>query len=253
MSQVSLAGALGCSQSKINKIETKTTRIRKRDLERLVAVLDVPHEDAERLWTLHGLASLKEDDWPEPKLRRLHGAERSAVRIRGLHLEAIPGPLRCAPYVVRRAAELGPTNQEQLNALVAAREFRVEALTQNPGCRFDYLVSESALRRLAGHGRAATLEQLDSLPDLMAHHEHLTVRVLPYDAVAVVGTTEYTIAHMAEGDQDFVCVEDPYQPRYLTKPAQIAPFAELFDRLWAVALTRDDTVKFIERLRREEG
>lgn len=245
------AAFLGCTQSKIAKIERANTDVKPHDLERLLQLYR-PSGAQER--KIKALAAL-----PGPGLtavsRRPHAAyvrlldkEPRASVILALHSERIPCPLQSETYrftQYQRADDPTP-----LVRLLLDRAHRAEVFTDpDRSTRYQVLLSESALHRLPG-GRtpARVVDQATYLLELMERYARLSLQIVPFTADIPFMDADFTVLKFLEPNENFAYVDTSVDAQLIEGKQRVADREKYWHLVHREALSTEDTVEFLRTL-----
>ncbi len=183
-----LARRLGWPASKVSKLQNGQQMPTVADVTAWAAGCGQP-EAAAALLDLLAQAEAVHWQWRH-RLRRGHAALqqdldqeiRQAQLVRVVEVAVIPGLLQTPEYarhVLAMSARLNQTSLDEVEPAVAARIRRQEAL-YDPARQFEFLMTESILRRRIGspHVMTAQLDRLITLSGLA----NITLGVIPDDA-----------------------------------------------------------------------
>ncbi|MBT8227005.1 MAG: helix-turn-helix domain-containing protein [Dactylosporangium sp.] len=187
-----IATELGCSESKIYKIEAGDVGMGRSDLLVMLGRYGVAEEQhRETLLSLQKQG--KERGWwaqygqlPGPYSMFI-GLESAAVAIRNFELAVMPGLLQTEAYT--RALFIQQRlndSTEELDRRVKVRLARQAALADDPPLQLWAIIDESALHRRVG-GAAVMRNQLAHLIT-MSEHKNINIQVLPFSEGAHPGT-----------------------------------------------------------------
>ncbi|HEX8866034.1 MAG TPA: Scr1 family TA system antitoxin-like transcriptional regulator, partial [Lentzea sp.] len=181
MSQARLGKLICGSQAKINRIEHGLTGTKIDDLRAIVAALGITPEVAAEMEALAASAP-RQRQWhgviPQ-HVRRYLEAEREAKLIRGVHGDRIPGVLQSEQYMFLQA---GIRNPAQLTDRIRARLERKQLFDQPGGPRFQYLLSESSVRRRVHGSVPVALDQIAELLRIDERYPEVSIRILTFGA-----------------------------------------------------------------------
>lgn len=184
---------LGCSESKIRKIESGVVGVARMEL---LAVLDLYGVTAEaaRASLLDLAGQGKQRGWwagygrlPNPYTLYL-GLESAATAVRSFELAVVPGMFQTEEYArAVNAAALPGTPEEEVERRVKVRLARQEQrlVADNP-LEYWAILDEAAVRRVMG-GPAVMRAQLDRLLEL-GELPQVTVQILPFAHGGHAGT-----------------------------------------------------------------
>jgi transcriptional regulator with XRE-family HTH domain len=248
--------AIRGSHSKISRLECGKARFKLRDVKDLLSLYGV-RDEAERaeILTMAELANRPPwwsdygdiiPDWFEAYL----GFEEAASLIRGYEAQFIPGLLQTADYAAA-VIRLGHENATaaEIDQRVELRLQRQQVLHRPDPVRLWVIVDEAVLRRQVG-SRDTMRTQLRHLVDV-ASLPHVTVQLLSFRAgghvaaggpVSIVRFRENLIA-------DVVYLEHLATADYYDKPASIARYWDVMNRLSVQAEQPDATLEMLAQIR----
>jgi transcriptional regulator with XRE-family HTH domain len=256
MTAAEAGSAIRGSHSKISRLEGGKTRFKLRDVDDLLTCYGIG-DDAERA-EIRAMAELANRPawwsayadvipaWFEAYL----GFEQAAVLIRGYEPQFIPGLLQTADYA---AAVLrldhrdgGPADVSQR---VDLRMRRQQVLYRPAPVKLWVVMDEAVLRRPVG-GADTMRAQLRHLVSVAAL-PHVTVQLLPFRAgghLAAGGPV--SIARFRENHiPDIVYLEHLATADYYDKPANVAPYLDVMNRLSVQAERPDTTLRLLDQIR----
>jgi len=188
-----VAEVLGCSASKVSRLETGKGVPKASDVRQLIRLYGAPAED-ERDTLLQLVRDSRAEGWwttyidgVQPERFFLDAAERylaletDAVALRSFDFGTLHGLLQTPDYTrAVLSAQLPHHSAQQIEQLVELRLRRQERLHADDPLRFTAVVDESVLLRVVGDPgvMAAQLRHLVDLVD----SPHVVVRVLPFTA-----------------------------------------------------------------------
>ena len=187
-----IATEIGCSPSKIYKIEAGDVGMGRSDLLVMLGLYGVTDEQhRETLLSLQKQG--KERGWwaqygqlPGPYSMFI-GLESAAIAIRNFELAVMPGLLQTEAYTRALFTQQRLNDSaDELNRRVKVRLARQAALTEDPPLQLWAIIDESAL-----HRRIGSVEIMrDQLTHLiaMSSHGNINIQVLPYSEGAHPGT-----------------------------------------------------------------
>lgn len=165
--------------------------------------------------------------------------ERGARLIRNFQPTVVPGLLQTADYA-RSVLTLGHT--VDVPAAVNARQQR-QQLLHEPGRTFEFVIAESALRRLPGvASMAGQVDRIKSLATVQA----VAVAVLPAEALPLIPWHAFVLVYPVDA-APFVKLELFHGPQRITDPGSVATYIEVWERLWAAAVHGDEARKLLTR------
>jgi transcriptional regulator with XRE-family HTH domain len=243
-----VAVALECSDSKVSRIETGQVSATPRDVRDVLELYKVDRDHREAL--IQFARQARQRGWwqaySDTPVVPLVGLETAAESIQQYEARVVPGLLQTQSYAEAIIRALRPDlSPQQTNRWVELRMARQQLLRQADPPEIAVVLEEYVLRRPVG-GREAMREQLLLLAQA-ATLPALTLQVLPLaigQHAAISGS--FAILGFAESDgPDVVYLEHARGDLYLDSTEQVRRYADAFERLRAVALTREDSVAFL--------
>ena len=188
-----VAVRLGCSASKISRLETGKGIPKPADVRRLVEIYGVT-ADTERDMLLRLVRESRTEGWWQPytdgvaperffldEPGRYAALETDAVALRSFDFGTLHGLLQTADYArAVLSAQLPHHSSHEIGQLVELRRRRQDRLDGADPLRLTAVIDESVLHREVG-GPDVMAAQMRHLLDLMAL-PHVVVRVLPFTA-----------------------------------------------------------------------
>jgi transcriptional regulator with XRE-family HTH domain len=247
-----LGRRIAISQSKVSRIESGTVLPSLPEVVAWSAAVEAAEDVRDRLASLTRSAHHEARSW-RGLLERGHvqgeigRREALATRIRTYQHSVVPGLLQTAEYA-RRVFSLFqvPYPDDELAAAVSARLERQRAVYE-PDRRFDFLISEAALRWRPGPARLllAQLDRLQSISTL----DNVSLGLIPHDAEALTTPSHsFVIYDGHEEDDRLVTVEMVHRPVEVTDPGDV----ELYENRWALlrrmAFFDDEAREFLDAL-----
>ena len=251
MTQQQVAEVLGCTQGKVNKIESGAVGVKLGDVRSMLNAFGINGEEADTLMNLARAAAGQRGHWSGYRsvvphwFRTFTDLEPAAAEILTWHGERIPGPLQSEHYMLKQFGEARATD---VTALVRNRLERKQVfeLKRPPYCRF--ILGEAAFRRMpGGPNPAVALDQVEHLLSL-EKHPRVYVHVLPFGARLAAVPNDFTIMRFSDATKDFVFVEHAAGGIYIDDEADFELFVDAWDRLRGAALERTETAEFLEKL-----
>jgi transcriptional regulator with XRE-family HTH domain len=254
LTQKDVADALDWSPSKLIRIENGTVGISITDLKALL--LNYKVTDESRVDELVAMARAgKEPAWwheyrdyfPQQFLTFL-GLESSAVRLRQAQCLGVPGILQTRDYAHAMVVSRGVAEPERIERGVAVRLQR-QKLLEPGGPESFFVLDESVLRRQIG-SREVMREQLIRLKELAAL-PNVTIQMVPFTAGWHRGLqSSFEIFEMSEEEDDYALIlEQPLKDVVIEDSSEeTRQYVMIFRDLLKVALTEDETVKFIDKI-----
>jgi len=245
--QVEAAEALGCSQPKINHLESGRTQ---QQPEQVAILLKRYGAGAEHIDRMASLASRADQGtWWAPFGDALPDWFKTFVGLEGLATSAfayrslvVPGQLQTAEYAA--ALLIGNLRVAPMDAphVIAARMARQRLIGPNP-LRLRAVVEQHVLDRLVG-GPLVMRAQLEHLLTSM-RLDHVDLRVMPVEVAVHDGLDGDFLLLDFEQAQGIGYVEYPNGALYVQDQDHVAAFRMAADRLCAAALSGSESADLI--------
>lgn len=261
LSQAALAALLGCTQSKIQKIEAADVKIEPEDVERLIKLLGVESATARRMRELVALNAVGEPWSGERALiphyaRKYLELEQSATEILSWHEMRIPGPLQSMHFMLRQFNTAGKVD---VAPYMRNRERRRKLLHQPQLQRYHCVLAEEALRRAAcGLGRDTARDQIDYLlavndPTDPRHlaDARTSIFLLPAEAAVPYLDNDFSLLRFADPGHSVVYIEHVAGAQYLDSASAVDKAGAAWQALARAALDRENTQELLLKLRGE--
>jgi transcriptional regulator with XRE-family HTH domain len=251
LTQQQVAGVLGCTQGKVNKIESGAVGVKLGDVRTMLEAYGVDGEEADTLVGLARAAAGQRGHWSGYRsvvphwFRTFTDLEPAAAEIMTWHGERIPGPLQSEHYMLKQFTEFGATD---VTSLVRNRLDRKAVFDQQQPPYYRFIISEAALRRApGGDAPAVMLDQVEHLMELDAR-PRVYVHVLPFDARLAAVPNDFTIMRFPDRTRDFAYLEHPAGGHYIDDAKDFQLFVDAWDRLRGAALERQETHEFLRTM-----
>jgi len=250
-----VAERLLCSTSKVSRMETGQRGATQRDVRDLCTLYGITDAaECERLMTL--AKEGKQQAWWQPydlPYATYVGLEAAAATIKDYDSGVVPGLLQTPDYTRARHEGYMP----RLGA--AEIERRVEVTTTRQGVlaaehapHFWSILDEAVLHRVVGDP-GIMRAQLDRLIEASSK-PGVTIQVIPYTVgVHPALDSVFTIVEFDGGVPGVVYVEGLVGSIYLERPEDLNRYLQVFDRLSTVALSPEDSVALIQKVRTEHA
>jgi transcriptional regulator with XRE-family HTH domain len=246
-----VAERLGCSPSKVSRIETGHTGAAPRDVHDMLDIYGVP--DSVKAELVQIAREAKQKGWWHPYSTILTsayvGLEAAARSIRTYEQQVVPGLLQSEAYAIAmiRAARLGDT-AEEIEQRVHVRMARQSLLTQDDPIDLRVVLDEAVLSRPVG-GDAVMRDQLMRLIEA-ARKPNVTIQILPFAAGQHAGMDgTFAILEFEEDeDADVVFAENATGGLFLEKAEELRKYDSVFETIRATALDPEESIEMIEML-----
>jgi transcriptional regulator with XRE-family HTH domain len=246
-----VAERLGCSPSKVSRIETGRTAAALHDVADMLRIYGVPKSVMEHIVQI--ARDAKEKGWWAPFSTVLTsvyvGLESAARSIRTYEQQVVPGLLQSEEYVIAmiRAARSGDTDLE-IEQRVHVRMARQSLLTQDDPIDLRVVLDEAVLSRPVG-GDGVMRDQLIRLIEA-ARLPNVTIQILPFAAGPHAGMDgPFAILEFEEDeDADVVFAENATGGLFLEKAEELRKYRSIFETIRATALDPEESIEMIEML-----
>jgi transcriptional regulator with XRE-family HTH domain len=251
LTQQDVAKLLGCTQGKINKIESGAVAVKTHDLDMML--------DAYRVG--HGLASLMRELAISAEARSHWSGYRSAVpqwfraftdlepaasEILSWHGERIPGALQSEHYMLTQFTE---ARAGDVTALVRNRLERKRVFDLKPPPSYRFILGAGTFRRMpGGNNPGVGLDQAQHLVELADSYPKVSIHVLPFDAKLPYVPNDFTIMRFTDGTKDCVFVEHVAGCVKLDDEDDFDQFVEAWDQLRGSAMQKKASVEYLRDL-----
>ena len=249
-----VADRLGCSPSKVSRIETGHTSATPRDVKDMLDIYGVDGRVSDELVQIAREARQK--GWWHPFSMVLTGAyvglEAAARSVRAYEQQVVPGLLQTDKYAIAmiRAARLGDSEQE-IEQRVRVRMARQALLIQDDPIELWVVLDEAVVSRPVG-GDEVMREQLLRLAE-MAELPNVTLQILPFAAGPHAGMDgTFSILDFPDAeDPDVVFVENATGGLFLEKVDELRKYNSIFESIRSTALTPEESRNKIGMLAEE--
>ncbi|MCU7729770.1 helix-turn-helix domain-containing protein [Actinoplanes sp. KI2] len=246
-----VADRIGCSPSKVSRIETGHTSASPSDVKNILDIYGV--DDAIKAELVHIAGEARQKGWWHPYSTVLTsayvGLEAAARSIWAYEQHVVPGLLQSEEYAIAliRGARLDDTEQE-IEQRVRVRMQRQALLIQDDPIDLRVVLDEAVLSRPVG-GELVMLDQMKRLIDV-ARLPNVALQILPFAAGAHAGMDgSFVILEFEEeGDADVVFIDNATGGLFLEKAEELSKYVPIFDTVRAAALPPEESIEMIETL-----
>jgi transcriptional regulator with XRE-family HTH domain len=257
LSQMQMAAVLGCSESKIYKIEAGDVSISRGDLLLMLSEYKIPEDDPRRATSFDLQSQGRQRGWwakygTIPANYSMYvGLEAAATEIRAFELAIVPGLLQTADYARAITAAAFPEQPDEVERRVELRIARQACLTEEPRVRFWAIVDEAVIHRRTG-GDAVMRAQLRHLVEV-SRRPNVTIQVLPFSQGWHPGTTgSFSILEFPDGVHSPVAyIESPAGEMYLEREEEVRRASLTYTHLQTVALSAGKSRDLMAALARQ--
>jgi len=249
-----VAERLGCSASKVSRIETGHTSATPRDVQDMLDIYGVNGVELDELVQISREARQK--GWWHPFSTVLTGAfvglEAAASSIYAYEQQVVPGLLQTDKYAVAmiRAARLGDSDR-QIQQRVRVRMARQALLIQDDPIDLWVVLDEAVVSRPVG-GDEVMRDQLLRLVEA-SELPNVTIQILPFEAGAHAGMDgTFAILDFPDAeDPNVVFVENATGGLFLEKSDELRKYNQIFETIRSAALTPEESRTMIAMLAEE--
>jgi transcriptional regulator with XRE-family HTH domain len=255
-----VADRLNWSASKVSRYELARTGLKPDEVRKLLGLYGVDSAREEQLLALAHEATEKgwweafSDDLPE-EYAELIGLEDEAASMLAWQIECVPGLLQTGEYArqvnsgYREVSAMPPAKMERR---VQARIMRQKVLTRDRPLELSAVIDESALlRELADppvmHDQLQHLARASQMPNVR-------VRILPLGGSHPVIISSFAILQFDKARDttmpDVAYAEHLVSSLYFEGETDIYLYKEAFERLFAAALSEEESVALITDIAR---
>jgi transcriptional regulator with XRE-family HTH domain len=249
-----VADRLGCSASKISRIETGHTSATPRDVQDMLDIYGVHGTESKELVEIAREARLK--GWWHPYSAVLTGAyvglEAAAQSIRTYEQQVVPGLLQSEEYAVAMIRAARPDiSSDEFARRVHVRMARQSLLIQDDPIDLWVVLDEAVVSRPVG-GDAVMRDQLKRLVEA-ADMPNVTIQILPFAAGAHAGMDgTFAILDFPEvEDPNVVFAENATGGLFLEKNDELTKYVRIFENLRSTALPPEASQAMIAKLAEE--
>jgi transcriptional regulator with XRE-family HTH domain len=235
-----LAKRIGRSRADVSRLENGYV-INQADVINILDVCGVDGDEWTKIITIAREAG--EEGWWESykhmgdRQAMFANLEAGATTIRDYQQIYVPGLLQTPEYARARTnpeTTLEELSKDTVDGVVAGRLMRQRMFRRPGGPDYEAIIDELAIRRLSVPPDVMK-KTLLHVTTLVNDSPKITLRVLPIDARIdgyATPPTSFTIYTFADPDDPVVvAVVTITAEFFLTEPADVAPYLELFDRL----------------------
>jgi len=246
-----VADRLGCSTSKVSRIETGHTSASPSDVQHILDIYGV--EASIKAELVQIAREARQKGWWHPYSTVLAsayvGLETAARSIRAYEQQVVPGLLQSEEYAIAliRGARQDYPDQE-IEQRVRVRMQRQALLIQDDPIDLRVVLDEAVLSRPVG-GDGVMRDQFMRLVEV-ARLPNVMLQILPFAAGAHAGMdgTFVILEFEEEGDADVVFIDNATGGLFLEKAEELSKYVSIFDIVRASALPPEESIEMIETL-----
>jgi transcriptional regulator with XRE-family HTH domain len=249
-----VAKVIGCSVSKIGRIERGDVSVSPQDLRALLDHFEVPSDERAEIEQLSREARKRRPRTPygsviPDKFRKFFHLEETASEIQSYDGELVHGLAQTEAYA-RAVTVATPLHRPMdVDRLIQARMARQQRLTSAEPPRLWLVLSEGAIRRVVG-GPEVMREQLGKLVEL-SQLAHVTIQVVPFDRGAHAATGLPFIILTRPMAQRLVYLENVTDAQFVDDPDRVAAYELVFRHVLTSALSPAESVTMIDSVAEE--
>ena len=251
-----LARLVGISQSKVSRIEAATAQPSIAEITAWTRATGATDETERLLATLADAARTEIDTWQAALEGRhqlqdeMREREAAAVLTRTFQPAIVPGLLQTPAYAQRAFSMFkSSAPQTSVAAAVAARMDRQLALHE-AGKKFDFLITEAALRWRPGPPRLL-VAQLDRIA-MVSTLDNVSIGIIPFATEAeTVYAHGFVILEEDDDSSPFVLVEVDHAWLTVTARDSVALYQNRWSSLRKAAVFGDEARTFLDGLSAE--
>jgi transcriptional regulator with XRE-family HTH domain len=246
------------SRTKITRLENAQIRPDLVEIMNLLDALDVTGSEYDRICQLAREAGQK--GWWDrygvsmgPRQKLYADLEYSAATVRAYNQTAMPAILQ-APAFISALVDLDKC-QGKLDyvpeRMAEARMRRQHELLRPDGPSYEIILDECVIQRLAVPP-LAMVNQLRHMVDVVSMVDRISVRVLLHNTRIPGGflakSSFYLYTFSEPGDSPLAVVDTVTTDLIVTQRNEVAQYTRMYDRVRDAALSRDDSITFLERV-----
>jgi transcriptional regulator with XRE-family HTH domain len=255
-----VAEHIGCSTSKISRLETGQIGSSPHDVREILALFSVGEATVGEL--VEVAKETRQRGWWQRQGTVLTSEfvafEQAASLIRSYEAQCVPGLLQIEEYarhlLVGGGGDLlaGAGDLAHIESRLRVRMRRSALLSQDEPLQFWCVVDEVALLRPVG-GAIVMRRQIDHLV-AMSEMDNVTLQILPLRVGAHPGMEgSFAVLRFThQSDPDVVYVTTATGGSFHEKPEQVARHLQVFELLTSIALTPEDSIRFMLSMRKEQ-
>jgi transcriptional regulator with XRE-family HTH domain len=257
LDQPQVAEVIANHQARVSRIESGHVIARPIEIRVMLDAYGV--DDPEVRGRLEKLAKdANRRGWWEPYAEHLRpgylahiALEEDATHIRNWNVSVVPGLLQTVAYA-KEVFRMGPLKvaPERVGAFVDVRMRRQSKVAEG-GALCDFIVWEPVIVHPLSSVDVHR-EQLSALLEA-GQRENVTVRVLPFNAAMIAGSASFaSFGFGSEPAVEAVTVEHLGGTLVLEGPDDVVDYARILDTLRSVAMTPDESARFIRTTLRSD-
>ncbi len=242
---------IGISESQLSRVENGKRLPSPEDVSALLVIYGVTGEDRLELLTLAKRAS-QPGFWQrqgsfEARFTTLRLLESRATSLVNFEPLLIPGLLQTMPYAQALVREVGLfREQEEVDNRVIGRIHRQAVLRKRYPLQLLAIITETALRPLIG-GKEVMRDQLRYLSEV-AERPNVTLRIVPTCTGAHPGLDGAFVRLRFNDRPSVVFLPNRVSSLFLEDPAEVSAYDQSIDGLLNVAISEEDSLRFVAEM-----
>jgi transcriptional regulator with XRE-family HTH domain len=253
LTQGAVAGRMGWSMSKVQRIEAGENAVSGTDLRALLNLYGVTDPEEIELLSEEARISRRQRWWAKPEFRdhltpamlQLAQFESEAVAIRTFQPVLVSGPFQTpayAEFIFGMFADILTEKERQIR-LDARMQRRKQFLEPGDNPEYYMILDESVLMREIG-GLEVMAEQLESLAQL-ALRPDIHIRIAPFRVGATMGSGgQITVVDLADDFADAVLYLESFTQDGIEHDSKEVEFhRQMFETVWRQSLNTEKTIR----------
>lgn len=246
------------SRTKITRLENAQIRPNLNEFLDMLDILEITGSEYDRLVKLAREAGQK--GWWDrygismgPRQKLAADLEYNAKTVRSYDQTAMPGALQCRPFIeaLIKLDESQRNLDYQPERLTEARATRQRELLRSDGPAYETVLDECVIHRLTVPPETMAA-QLRHMVNVLTEEERITVRVLLHNARIPGGllpkSSFYLYTFPESDDPPLALVDTVTTDLILNQRREVVRYTGMYDRLREAALSRKDSIVFLERV-----
>lgn len=252
-----IAAKLKVAQTSVSRIERGLKVPTTSEIDIWTEAAGASPDTRERLGQLAEAAYTEVATWRTALRGRLHlqdvtgDLEAQARLLRSFEPILVQGLLQTPEYA-RRVIQLADVTGTQDHEASLARRIQRQEILYNTEHRFEFLITEGALRAMPPGPPAILVAQMDRIASL-ATLENVTIGLLPFNRVieSAIGWSEFTIYDEVEDGEACAFAEVTHAELTISDPRDVEIYTNVMDRLARNAIYGEEARDLLDRIARE--
>lgn len=252
-----IAGKLKVAQTSVSRMERGLRVPTMSEIDTWVNAVGASEETHTRLARLAEAAYTEVSTWRTMLRDNAHlqdhigNLEEQAHLLRSFEPILVPGLLQTPEYA-RRVIQVADVTGTQDHEAAVARRMQRQEILYSPGRRFEFLITEGALRAMPPGPPAILVAQMDRIASL-ATLENVTIGLLSFDRVIreAIGWSEFAIYAEVEDGESCAFAEVTHAELTISDPRDVEIYTAVMDRLARNAVYGDEARELLDRVARD--